>query len=358
MIEIRHFKLIETVSRVGSLTKAAEKLFLTQSALSHQVKELENALGMQVFYRMNNQLQFTPAGKELLETGKQILEHLEKLRLNLQQISKDQLKNYIHGYSEEETQRLNDQASSTAELLHWDSTWPDGSTVLEAACGVGAQTRIISQKNPNTKFVSIDLSEKSLSKAAETVRSLNISNVEFQQADVFELPYKDNAFDHVFVCFLLEHLAEPRRALLELRRVLKAGGTITVIEGDHGSTYFFPDSHEAQKAVQAQVMLQKHNGGNANIGRQLYPMLADAGFINVKASPRVVFVDDSRPDLVEGFTRNTFTAMIKGVGDEAISKGVISKEEFERGIKDLYRTSEGGGTFCYTFFKIIGFKPG
>jgi SAM-dependent methyltransferase len=222
---------------------------------------------------------------------------------------------------------------------------------------VGAQTRIISQKNPKAKFVSIDLSEKSLSRAAETVRSLNIGNVEFQQADVFELPYKDNDFDHVFVCFLLEHLAEPRRALLELRRVLKAGGTITVIEGDHGSTYFFPDSLEAQKAVQAQVMLQKHNGGNANIGRQLYPMLADAGFINVKASPRVVFVDDSRPDLAEGFTRNTFTAMIKGIGDEAISKGVISKEEFERGIKDLYRSSEGGGTFCYTFFKVIGFKP-
>ncbi|HYC83922.1 MAG TPA: LysR family transcriptional regulator, partial [Chryseosolibacter sp.] len=71
MIEIRHFKLVDTVARFGSLTKAAERLFLTQSALSHQLKELENHLGAQVFYRVNNQLHFTPLGREFLEGGKE-----------------------------------------------------------------------------------------------------------------------------------------------------------------------------------------------------------------------------------------------------------------------------------------------
>jgi ubiquinone/menaquinone biosynthesis C-methylase UbiE len=357
MIEIRHLKLIETLSRVGSLTNAAEELFVTQSALSRQLKELENALGVQVFHRVNNRLLFTPAGKEILETGKEILDHLEKLRARLQQISISQLKTYIHGYSDEETTRLNDQASSTAELLHWDSLWPVGSTILEAGCGVGAQTRIISQKNPEAKFVSIDLSEKSLMKAAAMLESIGQNNVELRHADVFDLPFSGNHFDHVFVCFLLEHLSEPGRALQELQRVLKRGGTITVIEGDHGSTYFYPDSVEAQKAFQAQVILQKSNGGNANIGRQLYPMLANAGFVNVKSSPRVVYADDSKPEMMEGFTRNTFTAMIQGVGDEVISRGIITQAEFEKGIRDLTRTSESGGTFYYTFFKATGVKP-
>jgi SAM-dependent methyltransferase len=356
MIEIRHFKLVDTVAKVGSLTKAAERLFLTQSALSHQLKELENHLGAQVFYRVNNQLHFTPVGKEFLETGKDILDQIEKLQQRLLQISRDRLKSYIHGYSDEETKRLNDQATSISELLHWDSAWPGGSTVLEAACGVGAQTSIISQKNPDVRFVSIDLSEKSLMTASRVIDSMNITNVDFKHADVFDLPFGNDFFDHVFVCFLLEHLPEPERALTELKRVLKPGGTITVIEGDHGSIYFHPDSSVAWKAIQAQVALQKQNGGDANIGRQLYPLLSRTGFINVAVNPRMVYVDDSKPGMVDGFTRNTFTAMIKGVADEAIAKNIISKDEFDNGIKDLYHTAEGGGTFCYTFFKAIGYK--
>ena len=48
--------------------------------------------------------------------------------------------------------------------------------------------------------------------------------------------------------------------------------------------------------------------------------------------------------------------MIKGVSKEAVSKNLINIEEFEKGIKDLNRTAEGGGTFSFTFFKGIGTK--
>lgn len=356
MIEIRHFKLIDTISKVGSLKKAAEKLFLTQSALSHQLKELETYLGIQIFYRTSNQLQFTQAGKEFRDGGKEILEQLEQLESRIQQISQHQLKNYIHGYSLEETKRLNDQATTISEILHWDSKWDDGSLILEAACGVGAQTRIISSKNPSSKFVAIDLSEKSLTIASQVIDELKINNVEFRQADIFNLPFEDETFDHIFACFILEHVRKPDLALKELKRVLKTNGTITVIEGDHGSTYFFPESDAAMRAVQAQVTLQKQNGGNANVGRQLYPMLTDVGFSNVIASPRQVYVDDSKPDMVENFIKNTFTAMIKGVSEEAISKQIITKNEMDAGIKDLYRTGEGGGAFFYTFIRATGYK--
>ncbi|WP_207419866.1 class I SAM-dependent methyltransferase [Roseomonas haemaphysalidis] len=50
------------------------------------------------------------------------------------------------------------------------------------------------------------------------------------------MPFGDASFDHVFVCFVLEHLADPAAALGELQRVLRPGGSLTVIEGDHGST--------------------------------------------------------------------------------------------------------------------------
>ncbi|HAP61260.1 MAG TPA: SAM-dependent methyltransferase [Cytophagales bacterium] len=262
---------------------------------------------------------------------------------------------YVHGYSAEEAKRLYDQARTIADLLHWDSYWEPGTRVLEVGCGVGAQTRIIALQNPEVEFVAVDVSEKSLAQAEATIQELGISNVTFQPADVLDLPFEDGAFDHVFICFVLEHLLDPAGALREIRRVLSPHGSISVVEGDHGSTYFYPDSEAARKAVQAQVSLQKQNGGNANMGRELYPLLTQAGFHQVEVTPRPVYVDASKPELVEGFIKHTFTAMIQGITDEAVAKKVISQAELEEGIKALFQTAEGG-TFNYTFFKATGRK--
>ena len=99
------------------------------------------------------------------------------------------------------------------------------------------------------------------------------------------------------------------------------------------------------------VALQRDAGGGSQIGRQVHPLLVRAGFADVRVSPRLVYVDGSRPELVDGFTRRTFTAMIEGVRDGAIGTGLIGAERFDQGIRDLYRTAEGGGTFLYTYFK-------
>jgi hypothetical protein len=95
-------------------------------------------------------------------------------------------------------------------------------------------------------------------------------------------------------------------------------------------------------------------GGDSLIGRRLYPLLTEAGFRDVRVSPRMVYVDDSRPDLVEGFSKNTFIAMVEGIRDQALSLGLIDQPSWDKGIADLYRATEFDGTFCYTFFKAIG----
>src|SRR5215471_17453281 len=98
------------------------------------------------------------------------------------------------------------------------------------------------------------------------------------------------------------------------------------------------------------------SGGNAMIGRQLYSLLSGAGFDAVRVSPRTVYVDSSRPELVDGFTRRTFTAMVEGVRDRAINAGIVDAETFDAGIRALHRTTEQDGAFCYTFFKAVGAK--
>lgn len=263
---------------------------------------------------------------------------------------------YVHGYQPRENERLQDQAGTLVDLLHFDTAYPRGSTVLEAGCGVGAQTVTLVQRSPDARFTSVDLSADSIAEAKRRADWAGLTNVEFRQGDIFDLPFSTESFDHVFVCFVLEHLSRPVEALAVLNRLLRPGGTITAIEGDHGSTYFYPDSAAAHAAIQCQVKLQKETGGNALIGRQLYPLMVEAGFDAVRVSPRMVYVDSSRPDLVDGFTRKTFTAMIEGVRESAIAAGLSEPSSFDAGVKALHRTTEPESVFCYTFFKGVGRK--
>jgi len=263
---------------------------------------------------------------------------------------------YVHGYSSAEGARLADQASTLTELLHSDTSYPPGSLVLEAGCGVGAQTVALAQRSPGARIVSVEISSESLTAAQERIRAAGLANVAFQEADIYTLPFPAEHFDHVFVCFVLEHLSRVAEALGCLTRVLRPSGTLTVIEGDHGSAYFHPDSEYARRTVECLVELQRRAGGDALIGRRLYPLLAQAGLRDVRVSPRMVYADASRPALVDGFIRKTFTAMVEGVGEQAIRQGLIDAEAWRKGVRDLYRTAEADGTFCYTFFKAVGVK--
>jgi len=268
----------------------------------------------------------------------------------------DVSRSYVHGYRTREHERLQDQAGTLIDILHGDTTYPPGSQVLEAGCGVGAQTVTLARRSPKAFFTSVDISPDSLQAAKAATAAAGLTNVRFEQADVFDLPFAPESFDHIFICFLLEHLPSPVAALIMFVRLLKTGGSVTVIEGDHGSTYFHPDSEAAHEAIRCQVELQRLGSGNAQIGRQLYPLMVEAGLEKVRVSPRMVYVDGSRPELIDGFTKKTFIAMIEGVREPAIKAGLIEPEDFDSGVRALQRTTEPDGVFCYTFFKGIGKK--
>jgi SAM-dependent methyltransferase len=263
---------------------------------------------------------------------------------------------YVHGYSPREAQRLGDQATTLAHLLHAGTAYPSGSTVLEAGCGVGAQTTLLAASSPGAAITSVDISAPSLEQARRAAAAAGLANVSFLRADLYALPWPEASFDHVFACFVLEHLTRPQAVLGELRRVLKPGGTLTAIEGDHGSCYFHPETPEAVAAWRSLIRAQAELGGDSLIGRRLYPLLAAAGLREVAVAPRMVYVDASRPHLVEGFIRRTIVPMVEGVAVPALEGGLIDRAAWERGLADLRATAGPEGTFCYTFFKALARK--
>lgn len=264
---------------------------------------------------------------------------------------------YVHGYSSTEAARLTDQADTLAELLHHDTCYAGGSRVLEAGCGVGAQTVHLLAHSPHMQLTCIDRQPSSLAAARAAVAALPAAPpVTFLEADLFELPFAPASFDHVFVCFVLEHLSRPEDALRALLRVLRPGGTLTVIEGDHGSTFFHPHGEKAQRTIDCLVRAQAAGGGDANIGRRLFPLLRSVGLHDVHVSPRFVYCDSSRPRWVDGFTNKTFIAMVEGAREVSLRLGLIGEQEWDEGIAQLKRSALDEGTFCYTFFKATAFK--
>lgn len=91
-ISLRNLKLVNVIVKEGSVTKAAEKLFLSQPALSHQLKKMEEEIGLKVFNRLNKKLILTETGEILFKTSEQLLTSINLLNSELDEIKKGKKK--------------------------------------------------------------------------------------------------------------------------------------------------------------------------------------------------------------------------------------------------------------------------
>src|SRR5438270_7864978 len=88
-LEVRHLQLVAAVAEVGSLTKAGDRLHLTQSALSHQLRDVEERLGTALFLRIGKRLVLTPAGERLLASARDVLSRLSRVEDEIRQLGRD-----------------------------------------------------------------------------------------------------------------------------------------------------------------------------------------------------------------------------------------------------------------------------
>jgi LysR family transcriptional regulator for metE and metH len=89
-LEIRHLKLVQAIALEGGMTKAANRLHLTQSALSHQLKEIEERLNAPLYLRLKKKLVLTEAGERLLKSAEKVLEELAQTENNIRLLASGQ----------------------------------------------------------------------------------------------------------------------------------------------------------------------------------------------------------------------------------------------------------------------------
>jgi SAM-dependent methyltransferase len=163
------------------------------------------------------------------------------------------------------------------EFLRW-LAMPPGLKWLDVCCGGGIVTETIAEQSHPASIVGIDLSSAQIDHA-RSYRSR--SNITFEVADALALPFKDAEFD-VTVCGLgLNFIPNPVRALKEIKRVLRPGGTVAVYVWDYAEgARFVREFWDAALAIDAQAA--EFDQGRLTICTKsgLEELFAKAGFIS------------------------------------------------------------------------------
>jgi ubiquinone/menaquinone biosynthesis C-methylase UbiE len=166
-----------------------------------------------------------------------------------------------------------------------------GGRLLDAGSGNGEVARELSRLMPDAEVVAADHSENAI---AEAERLHDGSRVKYEVGDVYDLPYAEGHFDGVRTERVLQHLTDPSRAVAELKRVLRPGGRMLLIDTDWDSLFLdgSPENFRDDAVFWMRRLLGTVNQGNPASGRTLRRLMIQAGLRDVHAEPvTMVFTD-------------------------------------------------------------------
>lgn len=260
---------------------------------------------------------------------------------------------YIHGYSQEEQQRLIHQARFLKNHLHAGLDLAAVTTMLEVGCGVGAQTEILLNMYPGMKIVAVDVSQAQLRVAQERLREyVEVGRLEFILADARNLSgLGGRKFDGAFLCWFLEHVPDPLTSLREIRRYLQPDATIVINEVNNSSLFIHPYSAAFLKYWFEFNDLQWSIQGHPFVGLQMGNLLQQAGYKDIVLKPHSFFFDSR--DLKN---RREFTAfffeILKSANDKLVKAGRVQPETILEVQKDFEVCADSpDGVFYFSWVR-------
>ena len=231
-----------------------------------------------------------------------------------------------------------------------------GMSLLDCGCGPGTITIGLAHAVAPGQVVGIDIEPNLVEHASVLSREQGISNLRFQGANVFDLPFFRGSFDTAFAGDLLQRLNQPIRALKEMWRALKPGGVIGIICSDMGGRIIGPANHGLEDYYNLHERIWKDHGIDMHLGRHLRSLLRQAGFVQVEAS---VTYDcygkpvDTRELAQWQIARIKATAAI----DEAVEVGWIDRAMLDKMIVAWEKWGEDPDAFyAHPKCQVVGWK--
>ena len=206
-------------------------------------------------------------------------------------------KGYVHGFTEEEQQRLYRQARFVEHRVHDRLPFQRCRNLLEVGCGVGAQTEILLRHFPDLHVTGIDRSPVNLEQARRHLGSLpwTTERYELLEMDAGHMDFPADRFDAAFLCWILEHVANPQKVLAEVRRVLRPGSPIVVTEVQNASFFLEPYSPNVLAYWMAFNDHQLEVGGGPFVGAKPGNLPQATGDRDIVTDVRTVHLDNRMP---------------------------------------------------------------
>jgi SAM-dependent methyltransferase len=155
----------------------------------------------------------------------------------------------------------------------------------------------------------------------------------FVRGDAHQLPFASESFDLAYCRYVLEHVGAPDTVLKEMRRVLRDGGRIAVLENDISAMRYDPPSAAFDEAWNKFAELQRRVGGDGLIGSKLFRLLRGAGFRDLELSiqPEIHWADSP------GFAAwiENQLGNLRGAADALLESALVSRPRLEEAIAAL-----------------------
>ena len=258
---------------------------------------------------------------------------------------------YLHGFTPEEQERLYRQARIVEQRIHDRLPFQRSRRLLEVGCGVGAQTEILLRHFPDLHVTGVDASEANLGQARKHLSSLSWAQGRYTlaQEDASRLSAGTDTYDSAFLCWILEHVAEPALVLSEVRRVLRPGSRVVVTEVLNSSFFVAPYSPNTLAYWSAFNERQIELGGDPFVGAKLGNLLQRVGYRDIQTQVRTIHLDNRTPGERAEFLGFWTELLLSGAAN-LLEAGKVSTETVEAMKAELEEVAhDPDAVFYYSF---------
>ncbi len=248
---------------------------------------------------------------------------------------------YVHGYSAEHRAFLSSRTAAREAAFFLPHLKP-GMRLLDCGCGMGALTASLAEYLAPGEVVGFDREQSQVEAATAWAAEKGVKNVRFEIGNIYEIGYPDASFDAVFAFTVLEHLREPKRAMREMRRVLKPGGVIGLQDPDYEAQLQAPASPALAEIMR---MMRRFGEENASpyYARHQREYLLECGFSRTEAF--AVAVGGGQPGMSPFMFRNIIKPTIESIRPWLVEKGLASNAHLDEILAEAAVWSERPDTF-------------